>query len=228
VTALTGEPAPPPEPYLSETGHRYDVTESSTIYTGRVITIRRDLVRMPDDTVSQRDVVVHPGAVGVVAIDDDGRVVMVRQYRHPVRRPLWELPAGLLDVPGEPAWIAAARELAEEARLRAARWDVLTDLLVSPGMTDEAYRVYLARGLSDIPPEQRHVGEFEEAEMEVHRLPLDEAVRQVFAGEIDNSMAVVGILAAAHALREGFGGLRSARTPWPARPGHSGEGWPEN
>jgi len=227
----TGEQAPivapsaPPAPYRSETGHLYDVTESSTVYTGRVISIRRDLVQMPDGTVSQRDVVVHPGAVGVVAVDDSGRVVMVRQYRHPVRRPLWELPAGLLDVPGEPAWIAAARELAEEARLTASRWDVLTDLLVSPGMTDEAYRVFLARGLSDIPPEDRHVGEFEEAEMEVTRLPLDEAIRQVFAGQIDNSMAVVGILAAAHAARSGFEGLRSARTPWPARPQHSGEGW---
>jgi ADP-ribose pyrophosphatase len=224
MTALTGEPTPP-EPYLSETGHRYEVTESSTVYTGRIISIRRDLVRMPDDSISQRDVVVHPGAVGVVAIDGEGRLVMVRQYRHPVRRPLWELPAGLLDVAGEPAWIAAARELAEEARLRAARWDVLADLLVSPGMTDEAYRVFLARELSDIPPEQRHVGEFEEAEMEVRRLPLDEAVRQVFAGEIDNAMAVVGVLAAARAAGRGYEGLRSARAPWPARPQHSGEGW---
>jgi 8-oxo-dGDP phosphatase len=225
VSALTGESTPLPEPYLSESGHRYEVAESTTVYTGRIISIRRDLVSMPDGTVSQRDVVVHPGAVGVVAVDDEGRVVMVQQYRHPVRRPLWELPAGLLDVPGEPAWIAAARELAEEARLRAARWDVLADLLVSPGMTDEAYRVFLARDLTEIAPAEQHVGEFEEAEMQVRRVPLDEAVRQVFAGEIDNSMAVVGILAAAQATRDGFAGLRSARTPWPARPQHSGEGW---
>ena len=102
---------------MTATPHRYEVTESTLAYQGRVISVRRDQVRMPDGDISQRDVVVHPGAVGVVALDEADRVVMVHQYRHPVGGPLWELPAGILDVPGEPASSAAARELAEETGL---------------------------------------------------------------------------------------------------------------
>ncbi|MDT3445749.1 MULTISPECIES: NUDIX domain-containing protein [unclassified Pseudofrankia] len=187
-----------------------------------MIAIRRDLVRMPDGDVSQRDVVVHPGAVGVVALDDAERVVMVRQYRHPVRGPLWELPAGILDLPGEPASTAAARELAEEAALRAEQWAVLADVWASPGMTDEAYRVFLARGLSEIPATERYAGVHEEAEMSVARVPLDEAVTRVLEGDITNAMAVVGILAAARARDIGFATLRSPDAPWPARPGNQG------
>lgn len=202
--------------------HRYEVVESGTPYQGRIIAIRRDLVRMPDGGVSQRDVVVHPGAVGVVALDDAERIVMVRQYRHPVRGPLWELPAGILDLPGEPASAAAARELAEEAALRAAEWAVLVDVWASPGMTDEAYRVFLARGLSEIPAAERYVGEHEEAEMSVTRVPLDEAVTRVLDGDITNAMAVMGILAAARARDIGFTTLRRPDSPWPARPGNRG------
>ena len=202
--------------------HRYEVVESGTPYQGRIIAIRRDLVRMPDGGVSQRDVVVHPGAVGVVALDDAERIVMVRQYRHPVRGPLWELPAGILDPPGEPASAAAARELAEEAALRAAEWAVLVDVWASPGMTDEAYRVFLARGLSEIPAAERYVGEHEEAEMSVTRVPLDEAVTRVLDGDITNAMAVMGILAAARARDIGFTTLRRPDSPWPARPGNRG------
>ncbi|MBL7502609.1 NUDIX hydrolase [Frankia sp. CNm7] len=202
--------------------HRYEVAESSTEYRGRIISIRRDQVRMPDGDVSQRDVVVHPGAVGVVALDDAGRVVMVRQYRHPVGGELWELPAGILDLPGEPASVAAARELAEEAALRAERWSLLVDVWASPGMTDEAYRVFLAQGLSEIPVPERHVGVHEEAEMAVTRVPLDEAVTRVLEGDITNAMAVVGILAAARARDIGFASLRSPDAPWPARPGNQG------
>ncbi|CAO5167007.1 ADP-ribose pyrophosphatase [Frankia sp. AiPs1] len=204
------------------TEHSYEVTESSPAYAGRIIRVRRDLVRMPDGDVSQRDVVVHPGAVGVVALDDDQRVVLVHQYRHPVGEPLWELPAGILDVAGEPASIAAARELAEETGLRADRYDLLVDVYSSPGMTDEAYRVFLARGLHEIPAEQRYVPEHEEADMGVARVDLDEAVRRVLRGEITNGMAVAGLLAAERCRSAGFTGLRPTDTPWPARPAHSG------
>jgi ADP-ribose pyrophosphatase len=202
--------------------HRYEVVESSVPYRGRIISIRRDLVRMPDGDVSQRDVVVHPGAVGVVALDDAERIVMVRQYRHPIGGPLWELPAGILDIPGEPASEAAARELAEEAALRADTWSVLVDVHASPGMTDEAYRLFLARGLAEIPVEARHVGVHEEAEMGVTRVPLDEALTRVLDGDITNAMAVVGILAAARARDLGFSTLRAPDAPWPARPAHRG------
>jgi len=203
-------------------GHTYEVAESTTPYQGRIISIRRDLVRMPDGDVAQRDVVVHPGAVGVVALDDAERVVMVYQYRHPVRGPLWELPAGILDLPGEAASLAAARELAEEAALRAEHWSVLADVWASPGMTDEAFRVFLAQGLSEIPLAERYVPVHEEAEMTVARVPLDEAVTRVLDGDISNAMAVVGILAAARARDIGFASLRPPDSPWGARPRNQG------
>lgn len=202
--------------------YRYEVTESDVAYQGRVIAVRRDMVTMPDGGVSQRDVVIHPGAVGVVALDERGRVVLVRQYRHPVSGPLWELPAGILDVAGEPASRAAARELAEEADLVAGDWRVLVDAFSSPGMTDEAYRVFLARDLSEVPPVSRHVGVHEEAEMAVERVDLDEAVAAVLRGEITNAMAVVGLLAAHRARLDGFVALRPSDAPWPARPHHAG------
>ncbi len=213
---------PAAEGYRSDTGHRYEVVESDVVFTGRIIRLRRDVVRMPDGVVSQRDVIMHPGAVGVVALDETGRVVMVNQYRHPVRRALWELPAGILDVPGEPLVTAAARELAEEAHLTAARWDLLVDVLASPGMTDEAYRVFLARDLAVIPPSQRHVGVHEEADMRTQRVDLDEAVAGVLSGSITNAMAVVGILATATARAGGFASLRAADAPWPDRPTPAG------
>ncbi|WP_261568480.1 NUDIX domain-containing protein [Frankia gtarii] len=207
---------------MTAQAHRYEVTESTLAYQGRIISVRRDQVRMPEGDVSQRDVVVHPGAVGVVALDDDGRVVMVHQYRHPVGGPLWELPAGILDVAGEPASVAAARELAEETGLRADRFDLLVDVWSSPGMTDEAYRIFLARGLGEIPAAQRYVPVHEEAEMGLARIDLDEAVARVLRGEITNAMAVVGLLAAQRARAADFAGLRPLDAPWPARPAHRG------
>jgi 8-oxo-dGTP pyrophosphatase MutT (NUDIX family) len=198
--------------------HAYDVVSSERIYGGRVISLRRDEVRMPGAVTSVREVVEHPGAVAVVALDGDDRVVMVRQYRHPVRRYLEELPAGILDVEGEPAYRAAARELAEEAGLAADQWHTLVDLLTSPGMTDEATRIFLARGLHEA---DRDVQEHEEAEMTSSRVPLQELVRQVLAGELENALAVAGVLAADRAARDGFEGLRPHDAPWPARPAAS-------
>lgn len=194
--------------------HEYAVASSDVAYRGRIITVRRDVVQMPGGGRSQRDVVVHPGAVGVVALDDDGNVLLVNQYRHPVGRRLDELPAGLLDVDGESFLRAAQRELVEEAGLAAGTWQVLIDTLTSPGMTDEAIRLYLAR---DVRMVERDVQEHEEAEMTSCWVPLDEAVRRALAGELENAMACVGVLAAAEAARRGFAGLRPADAPWPAR-----------
>ena len=194
--------------------HDHRVLSSDVVYQGRVISVRKDLVSMPGDTSSQRDVVLHPGAVGVVALDDTSRVLLVTQYRHPVRRRLEELPAGLLDVEGEPALEAARRELAEEAGLAAKTWHVLVDTLTSPGMTDEAIRIFLARDLHEV---HRDVQEHEEAELTTAWVDLDEAVRRVLAGDIENAMCVVGVLAADRAVRQGFDGLRYAESPWPAR-----------
>ena len=196
--------------------HDHAVLDTELVFQGRVISVRKDRVSMPGDTTSQRDVVVHPGAVGVVALDDDGRVLFVQQYRHPVRRRLDELPAGLLDVDGEPGLQAAQRELMEEAGYAASTWHVLVDALTSPGMTDEAIRLFLARDVHEV---ERDVQEHEEAEMTTLWQPLETAVRRVLAGEVENAMAALGVLAADRAVRDGFAGLRPADAPWPSRKG---------
>lgn len=197
----------------------FETVSTRTVYTGSVLALRVDEVRMPGGEVTVREVVAQPGAVGVVALDGDGQVVLIRQYRHPVRDRLVELPAGLLDVEGEPAHRTAARELAEEAGLTAGRWDVLVDLRNSPGLSDEAVRVFLARDLAPVPDADRYVGTEEETDLGVHRVPLDEAVAAVFTGDIQNALAVAGLLAAAYARDHGWATLRPADTDWPARPG---------
>jgi 8-oxo-dGTP pyrophosphatase MutT (NUDIX family) len=198
----------------------YALVGTEPIFRGRVISVHRDRVRMSDGEVTQREVVEHPGAVGVVALDDDGAIVLVNQYRHPVRARLDELPAGLLDVDGEPALRAAQRELAEEAAVTATEWHVLLDLYTSPGMSNEAIRLFLARGLAPVPDDERFTPEHEEITLTVHRVPVAEAVRRVYAGEVTNAAAVAGILAAAHGAATGWSGLRPPDAPWPARPGH--------
>lgn len=180
-----------------------------------MISLDRDLVAMPGGASSYRDVVRHPGAVGVVALRGD-EVLLVNQYRHPVGRRLDELPAGLLDVPGEPALLAAQRELAEEAGLAAGTWHVLVDVLTSPGMADEAIRLFLARDVREV---DRDVQEHEELEMTARWVPLQEAVDDALAGRLENAACVVGVLAADAAARRGFAGLRDADAPWPARKG---------
>jgi ADP-ribose pyrophosphatase len=195
--------------------HDYEVLESSRVYDGKVIALRRDHLSMPGDTTAWRDGVEHPGAVAVVALDHDGAVVVVRQYRHPIGRELDELPAGILDVAGERAVDTAKRELAEEAGLAAEDWRVLVDLLTSPGMSDEASRIFLARGLREV---DRDVQEHEEAEMTSFRVPLAELVAGVLSGRYENSLLVAGVLAADLARRDDFAGLRTADAPWGARP----------
>jgi len=198
-------------------GHAYEVTSSRQIYRGRVLALRADTVRMPGGVVAVREVVENLGAVAVVALDEHDRVVLIRQYRHPVRRALWELPAGLLDVAGEPAVSTARRELFEEAHLAATHWQVLVDLNPSPGFTDEAVRVYLAGGLAT-PDDEGYAGEHEEAELGVERFALDAAAGMVRAGGITTAIAVGGILAAAGARGGGWAGLRPVDAAWPDRP----------
>jgi ADP-ribose pyrophosphatase len=196
---------------------RWEVVGSTERFTGRVIRVRSDQVLMPagDGTeVVTRDVVEHPGAVGVLALDEHDRVLLIRQYRHAVGHLLWEAPAGLRDVAGEPLWKTAERELAEESGYRAEQWDTLVDTFTSPGMSGERKRIFLARGISEIPDgeldfERVH----EEADMPAVWLPLDEAVGKVLAGDIHNPTAVVGILAAHAARAGGFGDLRPADAP---------------
>jgi 8-oxo-dGTP pyrophosphatase MutT (NUDIX family) len=202
-------------PSVEDVATRYEVRESTTSFrSGRVIDVRTEVVVFPDGSSTTRDVVVHPGAVGIIALDDADRVLLVRQYRHPVGQLCWEPPAGLLDEPGEDPLATAKRELFEEAHHEADRWDVLVDAFTSPGMTDEAVRVYLARDLRESSRE-RHEGADEERDMITRWVPLDEVVEAVLAGRLHNPMAVMGTLAADRARRDGFARLRPAGTPWP-------------
>ncbi|MET7879801.1 NUDIX hydrolase [Micromonospora profundi] len=200
---------------MSALEHRYEVRSRDEHYRGRIFDVVTDEVTMPGGGTALRDIVRHVGAVAVVALDDAGQVVLIRQYRHPVGRHLWELPAGLMDVSGEELPAAALRELAEEADLTAARIDVLVDLHSSPGFTNELVRVYLARELADVPANERHERRDEEADLQIVRMDLDEAVGMVLAGEITNASAVAGLLAAARARDTGFSALRRADTPLP-------------
>jgi len=192
---------------------------SRKVYEGRIWDVVSDSFQLNDDgDTLVRDYIDHPGAVAVLPMNDDGDVLLLRQYRHPVGMDLWEIPAGLLDVEGEDFVVGAARELAEEADLVADRWNVLADFFNSPGSSSEAIRIYLARGLSEVPGHERHVRTDEEAEIELHWTPLDEAVRAVLDGRLHNPSAVVGVLAAAAARAGNFESLRPADAPWPAHP----------
>ena len=194
--------------------HVFETTSSETLHTGKIFALRRDRVRMPGGKDVTREVVEHFGAVAVVAMDDDGNIAMVYQYRHAFGRRLWELPAGLLDVHGEPAHLTAARELKEEAGLQASAWRVLVDLDSTPGFSDESVRVYLATGLSEVGRPEAHD---EEADMTLQWYPLAEAARKVLNGEIVNAIAVAGILAA-HAVATGFVEPRPLDSPWIDKP----------
>jgi ADP-ribose pyrophosphatase len=189
------------------------------VYEGRIWDVVSDSFKLTDEgDALVRDYIDHPGAVAVLPMNDAGEVLLIKQYRHPVGMDLWEIPAGLLDVEGEDFVVGAARELAEEADLVASTWNVLVDFFNSPGSSSEAIRIYLARGLTEVPDHELHVRTDEEAEIELHWIPLEEAVAAVLEGRLHNPSAVVGILAAATAKADGFGDLRPANAPWPAHP----------
>lgn len=182
------------------------VVESETVHHGLIWDLVRDTVDLGQSVV-QREYVKHPGAVAVIALDDEDRVLLVRQYRHAVRAELWEPPAGLLDVAGEDRLEAAKRELAEEADLVAGRWWRLVEYYSTPGGNDEALTVFLARDLSPVPEGERYQREDEERELVVGWFLLDEAVEAVLAGKVRNPSAVVGVLAVAVERARGWAGL---------------------
>lgn len=200
------------------------VTGSVDQFSGRIWSVRSDEVDFGGGVRAERDVLLHPGAVAVVALDDADRVLLIRQYRHPVAMHLFEPPAGLLDHAGEPPQDTAARELAEEAGYAADRWDVLVDLLNSPGGSSEAIRIYLARGLTELPEGRQHTGEAEEAHLPRVWVPLEEARDLVLSGAIGSPSAVAGVLAAVSARDAGWSALRPADAPWPARARIAGTG----
>ncbi|SOD87609.1 NUDIX hydrolase [Streptomyces sp. Ag109_G2-15] len=203
---------------IKDTPEEWEIRATETPFRGNKTSVRTDDVVMPDGSVVRRDYQVHPGSVAVLALDEEDRVLLIRQYRHPVRQKLWEIPAGLLDVPGENPLHAAQRELYEEAHVKAENWRVLTDVYTTPGGCDEAVRIFLARDLSEAEGE-RFETEHEETDMEYARVPVDELVRLVLAGDVHNNCLVVGVLSLVAARSEGgLDALRPADAPWPARP----------
>ncbi|MFI2612093.1 NUDIX domain-containing protein [Kitasatospora sp. NPDC018619] len=204
---------------IADVAEEWEVRASGTPFQGKVTGVRSEEVRMPDGSWARRDYQTHPGSVSVLALDDEHRVLVLRQYRHPVRQRLWELPAGLLDVPGENPWRAAQRELYEEAHCKAGTWRILADYYTSPGGTDEALRMFLATDLSPADGE-RFAAEGEEQEIELAWVPVPELVRLIQAGKLHNPTLVTGALAVHAALAgpDGLDALRPADSPWPARP----------
>lgn len=194
--------------------HDFAVKDSQLLIDAPIVALRRDTLAMPGGRDAKREIVEHFGAVAVVALDAEGRVAMVEQYRHSVRRRLLELPAGLLDFYQEPELETAKRELQEEAGLAASEWGVLVDLVTSPGFAEEAVRVFIARGLTQV---ERPAAEDEEADMDLRWLPLAEAREAVMRGEIVNSIAVAGILAASE-VEAGRAAPRGTNEPFELRP----------
>ncbi|WP_151548519.1 MULTISPECIES: NUDIX domain-containing protein [Corynebacterium] len=194
--------------------HEFTVEDSEILNESPILALRRDTVTMPGGSSAKREIIEHFGAVAVVAQRDSGEIAMVRQYRHSVQQRLWELPAGLLDVAEEPALRCAQRELQEEAGLSATRWHVLCDVVSSPGFCEEAIRIFLARDLTEVP---RPEAVDEEADMTLEWVPLEKAAAAVLRGEIVNSIAISGIMAAYYAA-EHEGVLRSVDTPFELRP----------
>lgn len=202
---------------------RRPVGASETAFHGMVWDIRRDTVDLGDAGTVKREYLEHPGAVIVLALrsrEDRDELFVIKQYRHPVGYTEWELPAGLLDVAGEPPWQAASRELAEEADLVAAQWHVLNDYFASPGGMTEALRIYLARDLTEVPEAQRHEREGEELAMPSGWVDLDVAHRAALSGRINNVGALVGILSAHGARAASWAPLRPCDAPWPQHPAY--------
>lgn len=193
---------------LADVSVERPVLDSRVVHRGMILDIVRETVELGEAGTVTREYVRHPGAVAVVVLNDDDDVLLLRQYRHPASAELWEPPAGLLDIPGEDLLVAAQRELAEEADLVAGSWWVLVDYLTSPGGSNEAIRVFLARDVSPVAERDRHVREGEERDMVLRWVPLDEVVAGVLAGRLRNPSTVVGVLAAATARVRGWADLR--------------------
>ena len=210
-----------PEP-LRDRLERRPVVDSTLSFRGRVWDVRSDRVDLGEAGEVTRDYIEHTGAVAILALDEQDRVVVIQQYRHPVGAFDWEIPAGLLDVDGEPPHETAARELAEEADLRAGSWSTLVDHWASPGGSSESLRIFLARDLSPVPEAERHERHGEELGMPTARVALDHLVDGVLAGRLHSPTLVIAVLAA-EALRRRDAPLRPADAPWPERsPGRRG------
>ena len=199
---------------IRDVPEHWPVAASAELARGSLVRVRTDTVRMPGGQTADREIVEHPGAVAVLGLDESGRVLMIRQYRHPVGRLLWEIPAGLRDKPGEPLLAAAERELLEETGYRAAGWRGLGDFFTSPGFSTERIRIFLATGLTRVPAAEReYVRQHEEAHLLLAWVPLEQAVAGILAGDLHNGVAALGILSASAARQDRFEMLRPTDAP---------------
>jgi 8-oxo-dGTP pyrophosphatase MutT (NUDIX family) len=196
------------------------VLSTERLHAGMIWDVKADRVDLGEAGVVRREYIRHPGAVGILAVDEQGRVAVIDQYRHPVGMTLWEIPAGLLDVDGEPPHEAARRELAEEADLVAGSWHVLVDFMNSPGGTSEAFRCFLARDLSAVAEADRHQRTGEELGMQVRWVGLEELRDGILAGRLHSPSLVIGVLAALAARDAGWDTLRPVDAPWPEHPAY--------
>ena len=195
------------------------VVSSEVVYDGVIWDIRRDVFEygaaVPAETIT-REYVDHTGAVAILALDDQDRVLLIRQYRHAIGTREWEIPAGLLDIDGESPVIGAQRELAEEVDVAASQWHLLSDFYSTPGGSNETIRVYLARGLSETHTVFDRTDE--ESEIEKRWVPLDEVVEAVLARSIGNSILCIAVLTAHVSRTGGWASLGAADAPWPRHP----------
>jgi 8-oxo-dGTP pyrophosphatase MutT (NUDIX family) len=199
---------------IADEPEQHAVIEETLLHHGRVWDVARETFDYAGKPIT-RELVRHPGAVAILALDEQERVLLIRQYRHPIRTRAWEVPAGLLDEAGEAPLTAAQRELAEEADLAAGTWNVLADFHNSPGGSDETIRVYLARDVSSVPAFQRHD---EEADIETRWVPLDEVVDAVLTRRVQSPSLVIGSLAAVAARARDWATLAPADEPWLRHP----------
>ena len=201
---------------IADQSSPHAVTASQVVWGGRIVDMVKDhVIVVEGQEPVVREYTRHPGAVAVVVLRGESggeEILLERQYRHPVKALLWEIPAGLLDIPGEDPRVAAQRELAEEADLVAKRWDVLVDYFTSPGGSTEPLRIFLARDLRDA--DEAFDREDEEATMEYAWVGLDDALTMVLDGRLHNPSAVIGVLATHAARARGWAGLRPANAPW--------------
>lgn len=167
------------------------------VFTGRILTLNLERVRLPNGRVAELEIAHHPGGAAVVALDDEGRVCMLRQYRHAAGGWLTELPAGKIDG-GEPPLECAQRELAEEAGVTARQWEKLGECFSSPGMLTEVLHLFLARGLApaDARPEEHEV-------FETRWIPLEEALKLAAGGELRDAKSLIGLFWARERLQAG-------------------------
>ena len=191
------------------------IIDRKTVFSGMVWDIRHDAFELNNETV-ERDYMVHPGAVAIIALNESGELLLIEQYRHAQGKIMWEAPAGLMDFADEDPLEAAKRELLEETGYVANTWNVLLDLANSPGGSSEQIRIYFAQDLS-LHPDGRPTGSAEELDMPVHWIPIPDVLESIRRGAVTNPQLVAGTHAALIAMAEPDLALRSADAPWHAR-----------